>query len=250
MIAAVNTPQRRGRYLAACAGKPFFSCVLPVHLALFGKTSGCFFAAPTLAVDANGGGVIAAGHANPEELASFLGFLGRHRLLTDGPCPAGWRLSEPYYLYTLAAGAALPLGAAPAGLTLNQKADAGGVADLLFGGRPARRDSFYAELCIKRNHGMARVWALEQGGAVVCTVGAYAIWGGEAYMACGETAAARRGQGIGGWLIAKMANTLAAEGLRVTFLCRGERTHFYDALGFTRAGILNEYTDGAEGDDG
>ena len=243
MISAVNTARRRGRYLSACAGKPFFGCVLPVHLALFGKTSGCFFAAPTLAVDANGGGVIAAGHANPEELASFLGFLGKHRLLTDGPCPAGWRLNEPYYLYVLEPFAALPLGPAPAGLALNEAADAGRVADLLFAERPERRDSFYAELCTKRNHGMARVWALERDGEIVCTVGAYAIHGGEAYMACGETVEALRGQGIGGWLITKLADTLAAEGLRVTFLCRGERVRFYERLGFARAGSLGEYTD-------
>ena len=243
MIAAVNTPQRRSRYRAACAGKPFFGCVLPVHLALFGKTSGCFFAGPTLALDANGSGVIAAGHANPAELGSFLSFLGRHRLLTDGPCPAGWRLSEPYYLYALAPFAALPLGAAPAGFALNEAADAGRVADLLFGDAPERRDRFYAELCIKRNHGAARVWALEKGGEIVCTVGAYAIGGGEAYLACGETAAALRGQGLGGWLIPALANALAAEGLRVTFLCRGVRVPFYDRLGFARAGQLAEYTD-------
>ena len=115
MIGAVTTKQRRQRYLAACRGKPFFGCLLPVQLRLFGKNGGCFFAGPTLAVDANGERAVAAGHANPEELAAFLALTGRHWLLTDGPAPAGWRVGGTLHLFGLEPGSQLPLPPLPAG---------------------------------------------------------------------------------------------------------------------------------------
>ena len=243
MIAQVNTPARTKRFLRACSGRPVLGTLLPVHLRLFGKSSGCFFAGPSLAVDANGETVLAAGSCAPEELASFLGFLGRHRLMTDGPCPAGWHTEETLTVYALAPGAQLPLPEAPQGLVLNRAAAPGPVADLLAGGQPQQREDFYAELCTKRNHGQARIWALEQGGAPVCTVQTAALHGTEAYMACGKTVEALRGRGLGGWLITAMANTLAAEGRRAVFVCRPERCHFYDRMGFARAGTLAVYTD-------
>ena len=70
------------------------------------------------------------------------------------------------------------------------------------------------------------VWALQQGGQTVCTVGAYAVANGQAYMACGQTAEPLRGKGIGGRLIVQMANALAAEGKHPVFLCAPERVHF------------------------
>ena len=93
-------------------------------------------------------------------------------------------------------------------------------------------------------HGYARVAALyDASERQVSTVGAYAMTDGEAYMARGETAAELRGRGIGGWLIAEFANRLSAEGWRVAFLCEQKRCHFYDRLGFARAGTLAVYTD-------
>ena len=246
MIGAVTTKQRRQRYLAACRGKPFFGCLLPVQLRLFGKSGGCFFAGPTLAVDANGERAVAAGHANPEELAAFLALTGRHWLLTDGPAPAGWRVGGTLHLFGLEPGSQLPLPPLPAGFVLNEQPRLGPVADLLMAAEPARRDSLYAELCVKRNHGMGMVWTLERAdapGQPVCTVSAAALYGAEAYMACGETAAVLRGQGLGGHLIVRMANSLAAGHRHVTFLCREERVRFYTRLGFERLGTMAEYTD-------
>ena len=79
-------------------------------------------------------------------------------------------------------------------------------------------------------------WALQQGGQTVCTVGAYAVANGQAYMACGQTAEPLRGKGIGGRLIVQMANALAAEGKHPVFLCAPERVHFYTRLGFAKLG--------------
>ena len=107
---------------------------------------------------------------------------------------------------------------------------------MLFPDRSTRRDDFYSELCSKRARGRAVVWALEQGGELACTVGAYAIGTEQAYMACGETAEPLRGHGIGGRLIVQMANALAAEGKHPVFLCAPERVHFYTRLGFAKLG--------------
>ena len=112
---------------------------------------------------------------------------------------------------------------------------------MLFPDRPGRRDDFYSELCSKRSRGLARVWTLEREGKIVCTVGAYALAEGQAYMACGETAEALRGRGVGGRLIVGMANALSAEGWMPVFLCSPERVHFYTRLGFEKLGEYARY---------
>ena len=133
------------------------------------------------------------------------------------------------------------LGLAPiinlwSSLTLDAQPPAMTVAQALYPTDPARRDDAYSELCSKRSRGRAVVWALQQGGQTVCTVGAYAIANGQAYMACGQTAEPLRGKGIGGRLIVQMANALAAEGEHPVFLCAPERVHFYTRLGFAKLG--------------
>lgn len=118
---------------------------------------------------------------------------------------------------------------------------------MLFPDRPTRRDDFYSELCSKRARGRAVVWALEQGGELACTVGAYAIGTEQAYMACGETAEPLRGRGIGGRLIVRLANTLSAQGLQPLFLCSPERVHFYTRLGFEKLGEYARYENKDQG---
>lgn len=246
MIAQVTTPARRARFLRACAGKPYFGCVLPAHLALFGRSQpGRFFAGPSLAVDLGGTAASVAGRCAPEELASFLRLCGKRSMMGDGPAPAGWHLEREHHVFTLEAGGALAEPAADEALwrslTLNPDPSPGRVAQALFPDRPARRDDFYSELCTKRNHGAARVWALERQGELVCTVGAYALHGGQAYLACGQTRQDLRGQGVGGRLIVRAANQLAAEGWQVSFLCADERVPFYTRLGFAPGGRVARY---------
>ena len=138
-------------------------------------------------------------------------------------------------------------------LTLCREASAARVAEALYPADLTRQADFYSELCTKRSRGRAAAWTLEQGSTVVCTVGAYALCNGQAYMACGQTAQPLRGKGIGGGrgvlrggrdggrLIVEMANSLAAEGLRPVFLCAPERVRFYTRLGFAKQAEYARY---------
>ena len=250
MIAQVKTPRQRQRFFNACREKLCLGATMPLALSLFGKSRpGRFFAGPTLALDVGGSRAWLAGHANPDELAGFLNFCGCEAVVLDEagcPPPTGWKRAKTLSVFGLPPGRQLPLPEADAALwqslEKNTEPAAGKTAEMLFPDRPGRRDDFYSELCSKRSRGLARVWTLEREGEIVCTVGAYALADGQAYMACGETAEALRGRGIGGRLIVGMANALSAEGWMPVFLCSPERVHFYTRLGFERLGEYARYT--------
>ena len=249
MIAQVKTPRQRQRFRNACREKLCLGATMPLALSLFGKSQpGRFFAGPTLALDVGGSTAWLAGHANPDELAGFLNFCGCEAVVLDEagcPPPTGWKRAKTLSVFGLPPGRQLPLPEADAALwqslEKNTEPAAGKTAEMLFPDRPGRRDDFYSELCSKRSRGLARVWTLEREGEIVCTVGAYALADGQAYMACGETAEALRGRGIGGRLIVGMANALSAEGWMPVFLCSPERVHFYTQLGFHPLGTLARY---------
>ena len=249
MIRQVKTLRDQRRFRNACRGKLCLGVTLPQALELFGKSQpGRFFAGPTLALDIGGSTAWMAGHANPEELASFLAFCGCKAVVLDEaecPPPTGWVRAKIHSIFGLAPGQQLPLPKADealwASLTFDAEPPARPIAESLFPDRPARRDDFYSELCTKRARGKALVWALKQGDAIACTVGAYAIGNEQAYMACGETIELLRGRGIGGRLIVQLANELSAEGLQPVFLCSPERVHFYTRLGFTKFGEYARY---------
>ena len=219
MIAQVKDAKRRTRFANACRGLPVLDALLPLDCTLFRKSQPWrFYAGPTLALELSGSTAWLAGHANPAELAGFLSFCGCESAILDGtvcPPPDGWHKAEA--------------------LT------AARVAAALYPADPARQADFYSELCTKRSRGRAVAWTLEQGSTVVCTVGAYALCNGQAYMACGQTAEPLRGKGIGGRLIVEMANSLAAEGLRPVFLCAPERVRFYTRLGFAKQAEYARY---------
>ncbi len=250
MIAQVKTPRQRQRFFNACREKLCLGATMPLALSLFGKSRpGRFFAGPTLALDVGGSTAWLAGHANPDELAGFLNFCGCEAVVLDEagcPPPTGWKRAKTLSVFGLPPGRQLPLPEADAALwqslEKNTEPAAGKTAEMLFPDRPGRRNDFYSELCSKRSRGLARVWTLEREGEIVCTVGAYALADGQAYMACGETAEALRGRGIGGRLIVGMANALSAEGWMPVFLCSPERVHFYTRLGFERLGEYARYT--------
>ena len=250
MIAQVKTPRQRQRFFNACREKLCLGATMPLALSLFGKSQpGRFFAGPTLALDVGGGTAWLAGHANPDELAEFLNFCGCEAVVLDEagcPPPTGWKRAKTLSVFGLPLGRQLPLPEADASLwqslEKNTEPAAGKTAEMLFPDRPGKRDDFYSELCSKRSRGLARVWTLEREGEIVCTVGAYALADGQAYMACGETAESLRGRGIGGRLIVGMANALSAEGWMPVFLCSPERVHFYTRLGFERLGEYARYT--------
>ena len=249
MIAQVDTKRRRARFANACRGRWVLGAVLPLDLALFGKSQPWrFYAGPTLALEISGSTAWAAGHANPEELAGFLAFCGCESVILDeAGClpPTGWHRAETLTVFGLAPGRTLPLPAAEearwAQLAFDREPPALTVARALYPEDTAKQEDFYSELCSKRARGKALVWALQRGSETVCTVGAYALADGQAYMACGQTARPLRGKGIGGRLIAQMANELAAEGYRPVFLCSPERVPFYTRLGFAKLGEYAKY---------
>ena len=115
MIARVNTPARRARFRNACRGRWVLDALLPLDQQIFGKSQpGRFYAGPTLALELSGRTAWAAGHANPEELASFLAFCGCGSVILDeGVCPppTGWHRAETLTVFGLAPGKMLPLPA-------------------------------------------------------------------------------------------------------------------------------------------
>ena len=244
MIAQVKDAKRRTRFANACRGLPVLDALLPLDCALFRKSQPWrFYAGPTLALEISGSTAWAAGRANPEELAGFLAFCGCESVILDeAGClpPTGWHKAETLTVFVLVPGRALPLPAADealwAQLALDREPAAMDVARALYPEDTARQEDLYSELCTKRSRGRAVAWTLEQGSTVVCTVGAYALCNGQAYMACGQTAEPLRGRGIGGRLIVQMANELSAEGQCPVFLCGPERVHFYTRLGFEKLG--------------
>ena len=245
MIARADAPRGKKRFVRACRGAPGLEVLLPVERALFARSQpGRFYAGPGLALDVGGAEALAAGGANPEELAAFLQFCGCSALITNGTAPAGWRKAEDLACFALAAGGRLPWPAADealwAGLALEREPPAGALAAFLYPEGP-KRDDYYSALCTKRSRGLARVWALTLDGQIAATIGAYAIRGGKAYLACGCTDPELRGRGAGGRLAALFANALAAEGLEVCLACCPERVGFYTRLGFQAAGSLGRY---------
>ena len=249
MIAQVKDAKRRTRFANACRGLPVLDALLPLDCALFRKSQPWrFYAGPTLALELSGSTAWLAGHANPAELAGFLSFCGCESvILNEAACPppVGWHKAEALTVFGLAPGKPLPLPEADEALwtqlPLDRQPPAMAVARALYPADTAKQEDFYSELCTKRSRGKAFAWTLGQGSKPVCTVGAYALANGQAYMACGQTAEPLRGRGIGGRLIVQMANELAAQGLCPVFLCSPERVHFYTRLGFAKLGEYARY---------
>ena len=255
MIAAVATAAQRAEFLRRLAARPFFAATMGTHLALFGEKTGCgwgFYLLPggaalaTMGTAASLCGLL-PGAQDAAELAAFLAFMGVDKVSCERPVltgQPGWGRPKALYRRTLPGGAALPLPPRPAvldGLILDRAPAMRPVSRLLFPDHPGEQDQFYSVACTSIAHGIGCCRALRQGDEVVSTVGCYERAPREAYLAAGVTEAARRGHGIGGWLIAETANELAAGGAAVTLLCEQERCRFYDRLGFPRSGLVWQY---------
>ena len=249
MIQALSNAAQEQAFLQTVSGKPYFRALLGRDAALWTGNPG----APTRLFTLPGGALALSGRSaqlccdslqSPdwEELALFLRFAGVERVTANLRPPETWPLRRDLYLYILAPGGQLPVPPLLPGLHIDCNPSMQAISAELFPEEPERQDAFYSESCTALNHGYARVLAVCDGaGKMVCTVGAYAICDGEAYMAAGETRPDLRGQGIGGHLIVTLANELAAEGYTVTFLCEEKRCHFYDRLGFMCIGTYGQY---------
>ena len=233
---------QRQQYLRAAAQWDYFRAVLGVRLSLYGEQpaagwrfyTGARGVCAALAV--RGDTAFACGTWDAQELAAFLAFLGAAHLLTPESAPLpGWQTEKELFLYTLAAGEQLPLPPCAAAFTLEREPPMRTVTRLLWGGAPDA-DAFYAEACAAHNRGWAEYRLARCGGEAAGTVGACAIFGGEAYLAAGETVPGWRGKGIGGQMIVQLANEMAAHGEHVTLLCEAALCPFYTRHGFTAAG--------------
>lgn len=247
MIRQASAPGQRELFAAAIAGVPYLAPVMGRDLAIWADNPGApvrLFTASGAALSLSGSDATLCGSPqDEEELFAFLHFAGIRSLMSTRRLTEG-KVEAVCHRYALASGDRLP--GAPegemSGLMLDQDPAMGEVAAFLFPGESGRQDSLYTEGCAARARGMARVWALRRpGGEILSTVGAYAVLDGAAAMAMGCTHPSMRGKGIGGWLISRMAETLAGEGLAVSLLCAPERCAFYERLGFAPAGPLWQY---------
>ncbi|MGN0983319.1 MAG: GNAT family N-acetyltransferase [Gemmiger sp.] len=245
MIRIVSTPEQKERFSSLICGVPYFQAVMATDLALWAENPGApvrLYLAGKAALSLQGRKALLCGRPDDwEEITAFLQYAGAAGLLCDGCPPAPWTPEAEWYIFSLPAGQRLPLLPLPEGLCRNEAPSVYAVAKLLFGGDEAGRDYFYTVACTSINHGFGCCRTLEREGQVLSTVGCYERGHGEAYMSAGMTAPALRGQGLGGWLIASLANDLSAEGWNVTFLCAEERRRFYRRLGFYEIGRYLSY---------
>ena len=229
MIAELNE-SNRPQFLAAVRGRPYFGDILPVHLAVFGRSGALmrfYVADGSAAVQLKGRSAVLCGTYDAEE---------------TGAAPAGY--SPLYALHNLVlAKAAAPPCPDAVRLTLDRALAPAEVTDFMMRGEddPGAWDNFYSELCTKLARGAAEVWAVRREGALVSTAGAYALSPDTAYLAAVETLEALRGQGIGGWLTGLLAADLAARGRRVALSCKKERLNFYHRLGFAAEDTVQRY---------
>ena len=225
MIAELNE-SNRPQFLAAVRGRPYFGDILPVHLAVFGRSGALmrfYVADGSAAVQLKGRSAVLCGTYDAEETGAFLRMQGVRYVNAGGAAPAGY--SPLYALHNLVL------------------AKAAEVTDFMMRGEddPGAWDNFYSELCTKLARGAAEVWAVRREGALVSTAGAYALSPDTAYLAAVETLEALRGQGIGGWLTGLLAADLAARGRRVALSCKKERLNFYHRLGFAAEDTVQRY---------
>lgn len=255
MIRTLTTPGDRQEFDRRIGGRPYFEATMGTHCALFGAhpASGWQFCLlPGQAALALRGGTAAlcgalptgeAGAEAREELAGFLRFLGVDRLVAGTPPDLpGWAEAEPLQLRELPRGGRLPLPPAPPPeLRLTAHPPMQPVSRLIFPHSPAEQEAFYSLACTALAHGIGTCRALLAGQDPVCTVGCYEQSREEAYLSAGVTAPDWQGRGLASWLIADLANELAAA-RTVRFACAPALGPFYDRLGFARAGTLLQFT--------
>ncbi len=260
MIVQVTSAAQRAQFEAIAQLHVATKAQMTARLALFGEmpASGWQF----YLCDVQGGGatsdaaLVLRGNAatlmgqdarafDPEELESFLAFLGGETLTTTMPCAIdSYALQQQLFVYTLAAGQALAVPPLRGDcFTLDRTPSVSAILPLLWGDDTdaALQENYYADSCVARNAGMAAFWLVRDGETPVFTLAASAVVGQSVYLSAGETIERYRGQGIGGHYIASMANEYAAKGYDVCFVCEAVRCRFYDRLGFTQRGVLHQY---------
>ncbi|MDL2327087.1 GNAT family N-acetyltransferase [Ruminococcaceae bacterium OttesenSCG-928-A11] len=186
------------------------------------------------------GGTLLGAPEDAGEFAGFLALLGVWQITTDGWLPPGW---TPDPLHVVVFDPTLP-AAAPRPLPVLDEAPAASeiMAVLQSSGpitTPAIRDAadgFYADLCVRLNHGYAAVYGVREmpGGPLVSTAGAYCLTDGEAYLSGVETRPEHRGKGYAAALLAALCHRFCGA-RRVSLLCRPALVPYYRKLGFAQS---------------
>lgn len=234
MIRRVLTEAEERCYLNRVADALCLGTAMEVRCRMFREVPQLghqFWLSENAAIALSGDTASVVGEYDPEEMAAFLDFAGMQKLLTDGEAPTGWVPADTLYAYAVRS--PLPVHC-PGGMSIDRQPSLMTFTDLALSGEDAAaKESFYAQACAKRNHGMGAFWVASLNGTPVSAVAASEICGGFAYMSQGHTLPDFRGGGIGGALIAAMANSLLEQEVTPCWLCREERRHFYEAMGAT-----------------
>jgi len=98
-------------------------------------------------------------------------------------------------------------------------------------GASISKDNFYADFCMRRNKGMAKIYALKEKGKYVSTAGVYAMNAEEAYMSFVATLASYRKKGYASALCTCLAKDLGDRAVYIA--CEKELSNLYIKAGFT-----------------
>lgn len=249
MIVTVHTLAQKRQFLAAARRDPLLHALLGRDLTLWADNPGApvrLFLAGEAALSVSSNSAWLAGAPDdPEELASFLRFVGVENLYTAARDPAtDFRLAGRERGYCLPPGRTLPQPPLPQGFVLDTDLGAGAAASLLFPYSAADRDGFYSRTCTAVNHGLARLWGLRDArGQLAATVGADALFAGQAYLSLLCTAPCYRRRGLGSWLVLAISNALSVRGWQCVFLSEAHNVDFYQKLGYVPWDGLNLYKD-------
>lgn len=234
MISQVTTPAQQEKFREMVRDRICLEPMMETALNLFGEKPAAgfqFFLSREGALMIQGSLATAAGKFDPEELDSFLGFLGISRLMGEKLCLSGWEKKETL---TACRGMGPALEEPPAGTRLVTRPSLMEFSRLVLEGKSSEeQENFYAQSCIRVNHNMGRCWALSQEEKLVCGVSVSGMTDQWAYLTQGYTRPEFRGQGLGGWLIAALGNRMMQEGKTPCLLCLPPRKAFYKRLGMT-----------------
>lgn len=234
MISQVTTPAQQEKFREMVRGRICLEAMMETALTLFGEKPAAgfqFFLSREGALMIQGSLATAAGKFDPEELDSFLGFLGISRLMGEKLCLPGWEKKETL---TACRGMGPALEGPPAGTRLVTRPSLMEFSRLVLEEESSQeQENFYAQSCIRVNHNMGRCWALSREEKLVCGVSVSGMTDQWAYLTQGYTRPEFRGQGLGGWLIAALGNRMMQEGKTPCLLCLPSRKAFYKRLGMT-----------------
>lgn len=234
MISQVTTPAQQEKFREMVRDRICLEPMMETALTLFGEKPAAgfqFFLSREGALMIQGSLATAAGNFDPEELDSFLGFLGISRLMGEELHLPGWEKKETL---TACRGVSPVLEGPPAGTRLVTQPSLMEFSRLVLEEESSQeQENFYAQSCIRVNHNMGRCWALSREEKLVCGVSVSGMTDQWAYLTQGYTRPEFRGRGLGGWLIAALGNRMMQEGKTPCLLCLPPRKAFYKRLGMT-----------------